>query len=62
MPDIICLGQFTTDVVVAPVSSLPGEGKAILVDSISLHNGGCACNTAVALGKLGAYLLKKWSP
>ncbi|MHC4352466.1 MAG: carbohydrate kinase family protein, partial [Planctomycetota bacterium] len=48
-----CLGQFTTDVVVAPVSSLPSKGKAMLVDSISLHNGGCACNTAVSLGKLG---------
>jgi sugar/nucleoside kinase (ribokinase family) len=39
--------------VVAPVSSLPSKGKAMLVDSISLHNGGCACNTAVSLGKLG---------
>jgi len=53
MPDIVCLGQFTADVVVAPVSSLPEKGKATFVDSISLHNGGCACNTAVSLGKLG---------
>lgn len=53
MPDIVCLGQFTADVVASPVSSLPEKGKAIFVDSISLHNGGCACNTAVALGKLG---------
>ena len=53
MPDVVCLGQFTADVVVTPVASLPEKGKAIFVDSISLHNGGCACNTAVALGKLG---------
>ena len=53
MPDIVCLGQFTADVVVAPVNSLPEKGKAIFVDGISLHNGGCACNTAVSLGKLG---------
>ncbi|MHC4556038.1 MAG: carbohydrate kinase family protein [Planctomycetota bacterium] len=53
MPDVVCLGQFTADVVVTPVSSLPDKGKAIFVDNISLHNGGCACNTAVALGKLG---------
>jgi sugar/nucleoside kinase (ribokinase family) len=53
MPDVVCLGQFTADVVVTPVSSLPEKGKAAFVDSISLHNGGCACNTAVALGKLG---------
>jgi len=53
MPDVVCLGQFTADVVVTPVSSLPEKGKAIFVDNISLTNGGCACNTAVALGKLG---------
>jgi sugar/nucleoside kinase (ribokinase family) len=53
MPDIVCLGQFTADVVVTPVSALPEKGKAIFVNNISLHNGGCACNTAVALGKLG---------
>jgi len=53
MPDVVCLGQFTADVVVNPVECLPEKGKAIFVDSISLHNGGCACNTAVALAKLG---------
>lgn len=53
MSDVVCLGQFTADVVVTPVESLPEKGKAIFVDNISLHNGGCACNTAVTLGKLG---------
>lgn len=53
MFDVACLGQFTADVVVTPVERLPEKGKAIFVDSISLHNGGCACNTAVALAKLG---------
>jgi len=53
MTDIVCLGQFTADVVVRTVAALPGKGKATFVDRISLHNGGCACNTAVALGKLG---------
>lgn len=53
MADIVCLGQFTADVVVTPVQFLPEKGKAVFVDDISLHNGGCACNTAVALGKLG---------
>jgi sugar/nucleoside kinase (ribokinase family) len=50
---VVCLGQFTADVVVAPVYSLPEKGKSVGIESISLHNGGCACNTAVALGKLG---------
>ena len=53
MPDVVCLGQFTADVVVTAVDSLPEQGRAISVDDISLHSGGCACNTAVALGKLG---------
>jgi sugar/nucleoside kinase (ribokinase family) len=53
MADVVCLGQITADVVVTPVQSLPEKGKAIFVNDISLHNGGCACNTAVALGKLG---------
>ena len=53
MADIVCLGQFTADVVVSPVRTFPEKGKAVLVDSISLGNGGCACNTAVALGRLG---------
>lgn len=53
MSDVVCLGQFTADVVVTPVKSLPEKGKAIFVENITLHNGGCACNTAIALGKLG---------
>lgn len=53
MSEVVCLGQFTADVVVTPVTGLPEQGKAVLVKDISLTNGGCACNTAVALGKLG---------
>lgn len=53
MSDVVCLGQFTADVVVTPVEAMPQKGRAIFVNNISLHNGGCACNTAVALGKLG---------
>ncbi len=53
MGDVVCLGQFTADVVVTPVAALPEEGKAAFVDNISLTNGGCACNTAVSLGRLG---------
>jgi len=53
MIEVVCLGQYTADVVVDPVTSLPDKGKAVFVESISLHNGGSACNAAVALGKLG---------
>jgi sugar/nucleoside kinase (ribokinase family) len=53
MADIVCLGQFTADVIVAPVCEYPEKGKAVFVESISLSNGGSACNAAVALGKIG---------
>lgn len=51
--DILCLGQFTADVVVRGIRELPEKGKSIFVDKIELHNGGCACNTAIDLAKLG---------
>jgi sugar/nucleoside kinase (ribokinase family) len=51
--DILCLGQFTADVVVRGVEKLPEKGKSIFVDKIELHNGGCACNTAIDLARLG---------
>jgi len=31
----------------------PCHETAIFVDNISLTNGGCSCNTAIALGRLG---------
>ncbi len=51
--DILCLGQFTVDVVVKRVDKIPEKGRSIFVDRIELHNGGCACNTAIDLARLG---------
>ena len=51
--EVVCLGQYTADVVVRTVEAFPEKGKALFVDDISLVNGGSACNAAVALGKLG---------
>ena len=51
--DVLCLGQFTADVVVKSVERIPKRGKSEFIDKIELHNGGCACNTAVALAKIG---------
>jgi sugar/nucleoside kinase (ribokinase family) len=53
--DILCLGQFTTDIVVKGIDELPEKGKSIFVDKIELYNGGCACNTAIDLANLGIY-------
>ncbi|SHG72579.1 carbohydrate kinase family protein [Desulforamulus hydrothermalis] len=53
MPDVLCLGIIVADLVAKPVTGLPPRGGLKLVDSIQLHNGGCAVNTATALAKLG---------
>lgn len=41
------------DVVGRPLRSVPGPGRLVLVDEISLHTGGCAVNSATALARLG---------
>ena len=51
--DIICLGQITADVVVNWIGKIPEKGKSKFVKKIQLHNGGCACNTAIDLAKIG---------
>lgn len=53
MPDVLCLGIIVADMVAKPVTKMPQKGELTLVDSIQLHNGGCAANTAIALAKLG---------
>ena len=53
MSDVLCLGIIVADMVAKPVTSLPQKGELALVESIQLHNGGCAANTATALVKLG---------
>lgn len=51
--DVLCLGQITVDGVVRSIQKVPEKGKSEFVDKIELHNGGCACNTAIALAKIG---------
>ncbi len=50
---VICLGSLVADLIAYPLRSLPGPGQQVLVDSISLHTGGCASNVATALARLG---------
>lgn len=52
-PDVVCLGILVADVVARPVDELPSAGSLGLVETISLHGGGCALNTATALTQLG---------
>ncbi|MFQ6066555.1 MAG: carbohydrate kinase family protein [bacterium] len=51
--DVICLGQITADVVVNWTREIPDRGKSKFVKRIQLNNGGCACNTAIDLAKIG---------
>lgn len=51
--DVLCLGQITADVVVRSIQKVPEKGKSEFVDKMELHNGGCACNTAIGLAKIG---------
>jgi len=53
MSKVICLGILVADVIAKPVTQLPPKGKLIAVDTIELHTGGCATNTAIDLARLG---------
>ena len=50
---VVCLGIVVADVVGRPLRTLPGPGRLVLVDEMSLHTGGCAVNTAIGLARLG---------
>lgn len=52
-PDVVCLGILVADVIARPVDALGEPGSLRLVDTVELHGGGCALNTASALVPLG---------
>lgn len=54
MRKVACLGIVVADLVAQPVETLPERGKLTAVEHMTLHTGGCAANTAIALSKLGA--------
>lgn len=53
MLDIICVGILVADLVGGPLLQYPDKGKLITVEDMSLHTGGCAANTGIALSRLG---------
>ncbi|QUI21032.1 carbohydrate kinase family protein [Vallitalea pronyensis] len=53
MADIICCGIATVDIITEGIHRMPEDGKLELVESISMHTGGCAVNTAIDLAKMG---------
>ena len=53
MFDIVCIGIVVADVIARTVDEIPEKGKLGVVESISMHSGGCAVNTAIDLAKIG---------
>lgn len=53
MPDIVCIGILVADLVGGPLLKYPAKGQLITVEDMSLHTGGCAANTGIALSRLG---------
>jgi sugar/nucleoside kinase (ribokinase family) len=49
----LCVGILVADVFVPPLERLPAAGELLATDDFLLQPGGCAANTAIALGKLG---------
>lgn len=53
MASVACVGILVADLVGIPVREYPKPGELVQVDRMELHVGGCASNTALALGKIG---------
>lgn len=51
--DVICSGLVTVDHIAAPIERLPNAGELLLTDECFLALGGCGCNVAVDLSKMG---------
>lgn len=51
---VSCVGIYVVDALGRPIDRAPERGKLVLFDSLELHTGGCANNTAIALARLGA--------
>lgn len=51
--DVVCLGGVIADIVTCAIDRLPGQGKLALINTVQLHPGGCAGNSALALAKIG---------
>jgi sugar/nucleoside kinase (ribokinase family) len=50
---VACVGIFVADALAKPIDRFPERGRLELFDTLALHTGGCANNTATALARLG---------
>ena len=53
MYDVLCVGILVADIIVKPVTKMPGKGVLSLVDSVELFSGGNAMTASINLKKLG---------
>jgi len=51
--DVLCVGIAVADALGKPVDVIPEKARLALFDTLELHTGGCAVNTAIALSKIG---------
>lgn len=50
---VLCVGILVADVLVPRLERLPAAGELLATDDFLIQPGGCAANTAIALGRLG---------
>ena len=50
---VVCVGVLVADVFVPPLARLPAAGELVTTDDFLVAPGGCAANSAIALGRLG---------
>ena len=53
MADVVCAGILVADIFGSPVDAAPAQGQLVSLDGYLLSAGGCACNTAADLKRLG---------
>ena len=53
MIDVACIGILVADIIAKPVDRIPNKGLLGLIDSITMHSGGCAMSAAVDMAKIG---------
>lgn len=53
MVDVTIIGDINVDLITSPIRGYPDKDSQIIVPSINLIPGGCACNAAIACAKLG---------
>jgi sugar/nucleoside kinase (ribokinase family) len=53
VPPVLCVGILVADILVPPLDRLPAPGELIATGDFLIQPGGCAGNTAIALGRLG---------